>query len=304
MDRSSNIKERRRERIRELLDREDSREKQAGYYGEPPPAGRPDKLEAKPVRPEREGWSGGKEPEDLFGAPRREGMPAGGNALEPDPERVWKERRHEWENTGGGGGFVSALLQRLLVSAVLFAAVWGVYQIDKPWTSDIRQFVAGALTEDMDFAAVQAWYEQYFEGPSAFIPIFGSSEEPARKAAAEGGLLPPVSGTVLQPFAATLRGIEIGAAGDSNGAGSVKSVDIGRVLSVAREPLGGLRVTIRHSGSITAEYGHLEGTVLKQNDWVEAGDAVGWLNGEEGPLYFAVKSGETYIDPAEVIAFD
>jgi stage IV sporulation protein FA len=44
------------------------------------------------------------------------------------------------------------------------------------------------------------------------------------------------------------------------------------------------------------------------NDWVEAGNVVGSLKGgstdQPATLYFAIKEGEEYVDPAEVVALD
>lgn len=64
---------------------------------------------------------------------------------------------------------------------------------------------------------------------------------------------------------------------DSKGSITVKSVDTGRVLSVNNEAQGGIRVTVRHTGSVTAEYGHLSGTKLAVDDWIQSGDTVGWM---------------------------
>ncbi|MNC08499.1 Stage IV sporulation protein FB [compost metagenome] len=95
---------------------------------------------------------------------------------------------------------------------------------------------------------------------------------------------------------------------DSSGNVTVKSVDTGRVLSVSKEAQGGIRVVVRHTGSITAEYGHLSGTRLSADDWVQSGDTVGWMQETENQaaplLFFAIMKDKTYIDPAEVVSFD
>jgi len=89
---------------------------------------------------------------------------------------------------------------------------------------------------------------------------------------------------------------------------TVKSIDMGRVLSISKELDGGIRIAVQHAGGITAEYGHLSGTKLEIDDWIQSGDALGWMMEKEGSaaptLFFAVMKDKTYIDPTEVISFD
>ncbi|MNW69317.1 Peptidase family M23 [compost metagenome] len=67
-------------------------------------------------------------------------------------------------------------------------------------------------------------------------------------------------------------------------------------------------MVVRHTGNITAEYGHLSGTRLSADDWVQSGDTVGWMQETESQdaplLFFAIMKDKTYIDPAEVVSFD
>ncbi|WP_162551121.1 M23 family metallopeptidase [Paenibacillus tepidiphilus] len=282
MEQRSGIKGRRDERIRSLLTQNEE-----GL--ETPP------LHTLPEQPAsfREWGAGG-----------------GTRPPEPDPEAIWKQRRREWEHEGGGDHprFTAGLLRRIIASALVFAAVWGIFALQQPWALRAQGFVTDMLSRDMDFAAVQVWYEEHFNGAPSFIPMFGEEDTPAEKVSARHELETPVSGTVVRPFDNARQGVEVMPLEDSNESVTVKSVDVGRVLSVTKEPQGGIRVTIRHGGDLTAEYGHLSGTRLAADDWVESGDAVGWLQQTEGLdvplLFFAVLKDNTYIDPAEVVSFD
>lgn len=234
-----------------------------------------------------------------------------GTGEEPDPERMWKQQRqNQWEDYGDGEKprFITGFIRRLVASIVVFGAVWGIFSIHQPWSLKAQVFVADALSQDMDFQAVRVWYEAHFNGAPAFIPIFGDKEQSAQKVTAEHQFSAPVAGSIVQPFAATLKGVEIMPVEDSSGSVTVKSVDMGRVLSVSREAQGGIRITVRHTGNLTAEYGHLSGTRLKADDWLQGGDPVGWMidpgTSPESMLFFAVMKDKTYIDPAEVITFD
>lgn len=92
---------------------------------------------------------------------------------------------------------------------LVFGAVWGVFTIHQPWSYKVQAFVSDALSNDMDFTAVRVWYEENFNGAPAFIPIFGDKDEPAQKAAAHHELSAPVAGSIVEPFASTLKGVEI-----------------------------------------------------------------------------------------------
>ncbi|WNS43593.1 M23 family metallopeptidase [Paenibacillus sp. MMS20-IR301] len=228
---------------------------------------------------------------------------------EPDPELVWKQQRSSWEDEGGGGPrFGASFIRRTVASLLVFGAVWGIFAAREPWALKSQFFITDALSNDMDFAAVQVWYEEHFNGAPSFIPIFGGREEPAEKVTAAHELTPPLAGSIARPFAASLNGIEIIPSADSSDSVTVKSVDTGRVLSVSKEAQGGIRITVRHTGDITAEYGHLSGTRLAVDDWVQSGDPVGWLQGTEDAqvplLFFAIMKDKSYIDPAEVVSFD
>ncbi|BCG60501.1 M23 family metallopeptidase [Paenibacillus sp. URB8-2] len=255
-----------------------------------------------------------------FAKPPRFGMPEdsgaddwrgfqNGSTGEPDPEKLWKERRQDWNDEGRREKprFLSGLIRRTVISCLLFGTVWGIFAVQQPWAYRAQNFITGALSKDMDFTSVRAWYERYFDGAPAFIPIFGDSET-ARKASVHHKLAPPLTGSIVKPFASTLKGVEIIPSAGSSGSVTVKSVDMGRVLSVSREAEGGIRVTVQHSGGITAEYGHLSGTKRKADDWLQSGDTVGWME-ETGAsstnlLYFALIQDKAYIDPAEEIGFD
>ncbi|WP_379130858.1 peptidoglycan DD-metalloendopeptidase family protein [Paenibacillus sp. sgz500958] len=284
MDQNSNIKGRRKERIRKLL--EDNPELAAGQH----------ELGSQDLTwslKERQAYENKRIPE------------------EPDPETMWKQRRKSWEDeedNGRGPTFIGGFMRRLIFSALLFGLAYGAFSVQQPWSITAQDFIADALHNEMDFQSARVWYEKHFSGSPVFIPMFNGDGEPAQKVSALHEWSPPLTGSIVQPFASSLKGLEIMPKADSSGSVTVKSVDMGRVLSVSREPQGGIRITVRHSGDLTAEYGHLSGTKLEVDDWVQTGDTVGWLmqpdSGALPNFFFALMKDRTYIDPAEVITFD
>lgn len=299
MDPKNNIRHRRKERIRSLLEvpsPDRSSVTPLRLAGEPPPVREHEKTAGAGVYNSR------------FAEP------------EPDPEALWKAQRQEWKketNGGGGSRFLRSLLRRTGAAILVFALVWGLFMLRQPWTAEARLWITDALTRDMDFEAARVWYAQHFEGTPAFLPSFGMKDEPAHRVSARRKLPPPIEGALVQPFAASLTGVELAPdEGENNGNPVVRSIDTGRVQSVARDSRGGIKVTVSHTGGLTAEYGLLGGTKLAPDDWLEAGEAVGWLalvpgragqesNPPETPtLFFAIRKDGAYIDPSDVVDFD
>ncbi|WP_438347110.1 peptidoglycan DD-metalloendopeptidase family protein [Paenibacillus sp. FA6] len=229
---------------------------------------------------------------------------------ERDPEVVWKKERGRWNEDYGkrtNHSFISSFIWRLLLSAILFGLIIGVYRSQQAWAVSIQHYIAQSLNREMDFQAAESWYVAHFGEAPTIIPIFKESQDDPLKVIASLTLIAPMHGIVTTPFSADLRGIEISPNKYSNATQQVKSVATGRVIEVLNETLSGKRLTIQHMGGLVAVYGHLD-TTLKVNDWVEAEDSLGWLSnglsGQPQALYFAMKQGEGYIDPLEVMSFD
>lgn len=277
MDTKSSIKQRREERIRDLLLREE-----------------PVKPLPQPIQDPPKLWNKGRLPETL--------------APEPDPEKLWKK-----EQAQGRGPlrhntrFVSGFMWRLFFSAIIFTLIWGMFKYPQPWSLKAQDYVMQSLNREMDFQAAEAWYESHFGKAPAFIPIFKQNQTSPLKVNASKSMVPPLEGEIVQAFAVSLKGVEIAPLKDSNLPLQVKSVETGRVIDVSNSDTG-VTVTIQHTGQMVAAYGHLESTRLQKNDWVEGGDTVGQLRaaseGETPTLFFSLKKDGAYVDPADVIPID
>lgn len=301
MDVKSNVKKRRAERIRQLT--------------------MEDAVGTLPTDP---GW--GSAPGRAVAPPRSKPRPAssGQDDSDPDPELLWKRGQGRWQDPyagayGGGKGddelmgpgsgrrptFWSAMFVRLVISTLLFAAIWGMNRYEPAWATPIRAFIAKSLTVEMDFQAAQAWYERYFGGAPSFIPIFKTNEDHGLRVGATAAFSLPIEGSLASPFALSLKGVEII---PDTGSLQVKAIDTGRVVRVAREAETGQTVTVQHAGGYLSVYGHLDQISVEKGDWLEGGDVLGSLPPRtQSPLptlYFAIKKDDRYIDPADVIPFD
>ncbi|QJC52889.1 M23 family metallopeptidase [Paenibacillus albicereus] len=264
-------------------------------------------------------------------------------AQEKDPEAEWKNSANPWERleqasgeltglaprtlreggsgsragTGGGGGdrsgpgtggrFARSFARRLLVSAALFGAVWGLFQLDGPAARQGQLAVRQALSEPMDVSAIAVWYEGVFGAPPSFLPGFDKSggTRPAAAPAERATVAPVAGGSIVHPFAELLGGVEISGAPGAD----VLAAEEGRVLVVSADDAKGPTVVLQHAGGRTTYYGRLGETVVAPNDWVQAGETIGRLGsaaeGSAGALlYFAVKEQDRYLDPADVIPLD
>lgn len=240
---------------------------------------------------------------------------------ERDPETEWKLRSREWlasskgplrglilddpppEPPRTGGGWVRDLAVKTAVSALLFAAVWGLFRLDEPWAEPAQQLIARALTRDMDTEAAAAWYRKTFAGSPSFIPMFRQENERPGGGPGLPVSAPVASGEVVRTFAETLAGIVI-AGGPSE---TVTAAETGRVTHVSRAEEG-YSVVIQHAGGRSTIYGRLRTVDVAPDDWVEAGDRIGALHdspdGTRSLLYFAVRIDGKYVDPADVVPLD
>jgi len=302
MDVKSNVKKRREERIRQLTSTE----------------------EYKPVHQERMRNDQPYRSSAQSGQGNIVGYNSISDETEPDPELLWKKGQGRWQDsggyhTGGSGGddyfgdkkrpsFWTALFLRLMISALIFIGIWGIERYEPDWAFPVRAFVARALTEEMDFGAIEAWYERNIGGAPSFIPIFNHNEDKGMKVGATGGFISPLTGHLANPFALSLKGVEVIPKELTADNTMVRSIDTGRVLDVKLDALTGMTVTIQHSNGYKSIYGHLEQALVSKGDWIEGGNPIGNLGSTEGEtlptLYFAIKKNDQFIDPADVISFD
>ncbi|MFS0727368.1 peptidoglycan DD-metalloendopeptidase family protein [Paenibacillus sp. 1P07SE] len=248
--------------------------------------------------------------------------PAREQAEEPDPELLWKSQPNPWLGwrsgdapadqggspppvRSGGAQLLKELQLKILLSLLLLGSGWGIYQLDMPWAKTGQALITRMLTEEMDFSAAAAWYDRTFAGSPAFIPIFGGREEAAERAhtGVRSDTVAPVdAGIIIRGFTERSSGIEIAAAPSAE----VRAVERGRVLIVSDESALGETVIIQHANRMLSVYGRLASSGIAPHDWVEAGEKIGTLQsaGGQAVLYFAVRDGEQYVDPAGVIPFD
>lgn len=251
---------------------------------------------------------------------------------EPDPEQLWKLQANPWEHAGwrlapqtgrvagrgegagdvpgpddDGGSFVlRGLFIQTALAGALFIILFVMFRTDLPIAKKGQALVTAALTDQMDFKRAEAWYDRLFAGAPSFIPLFGESDKTQTVGGAAGlaVVTPLPGGSVVKPYAQTLKGIEL--AGGS--AQPVLAAETGRVLLVTDDKEAGRTVTVQHADERVTVYGGLGSVKVAANEWVEAGAPLGELKdvkaGENSLLFFAVKEKGRYVDPADVVPLD
>ncbi|WP_152391719.1 M23 family metallopeptidase [Paenibacillus guangzhouensis] len=240
-----------------------------------------------------------------------------------DPEIAWKEQHRLWrsqlaEGTAPVNGsdppvnrptsnWVQSLQIKFMLSALLFAGVWTMFQVNLPWTAKAKSFVVNALSEEMNFGAIAVWYEETFHGAPSFIPIFGTVEDDATKVNTSTVLYAPLQGKITSSYTEALKGVEIEATAVEPGNPIiVKSMDAGQVVDVTANDNNTYRVVVQHANELRSVYGGLQDAGVRVNDWIQGGQPLGTLSADEqgNRLFFAVEKSDRFIDPTDVISFD
>ncbi len=199
------------------------------------------------------------------------------------------------------------ILFKVLAAALLLIGTAVLFKhpsekLDKP-----RELVEKSLTFELQFAAITDWYEETFGKPIAFLPEQKQKESlEASKEESEGTVsyAVPASGKISQSFEVNGEGIMIETGKDSK----VEAMNEGIVIFAGVKDNLGQTIIIQHSNKTESWYGHLQKIDVKLYEFVEKGKELGTVSGsedsEKGEFYFAIKSGDSFIDPNQVISFD
>ncbi|CAM3503417.1 peptidoglycan DD-metalloendopeptidase family protein [Marinicrinis lubricantis] len=237
------------------------------------------------------------------------------NSKQNDPEWVWKQRQkqnwqkymNEKEEHGGVEPPVLKYLKlKLMICIVLFAAIWGMFQLDEPWAVKGQAWIETAVTESIDFEKVEVWYMDTFGGSPSFIPIWSDKDKESTLVQSNelNKLYVPAEGKLIQSFSEQHKGVRIQMTDEQN---QIAALDTGRVIFSGNYRTLGLTVIIQHANGMKSVYAQLSETPLAENDWIEGGEPVGKAaarEGEQAELYFAIMKDDEYVNPTDVIPLD
>lgn len=191
----------------------------------------------------------------------------------------------------------------ILGAGILFKQPEGLFDSTKT-------YVIHSLEKDLNFTKISAWYENTLGAPVALFPKRETDKanngEHANASVPnnnESQFAVPVNGRITQKFTRASKGIFVQTAPDS----TVNAVKSGQVVKIETNGDSGKTVVVSHNGA-ESWYGKLAEVEVKPYEFVKKGQKIGTVsntsNGTHGTFYFALKEGNKFIDPIQVISFD
>lgn len=194
---------------------------------------------------------------------------------------------------------------KILASVLLFLAIAIIFRENIAVLTPVRDFVTKNMEQDFQFATVSKWYEDNFGKPLAILP-FNNDKANEKNVVEKEHDIPVFSGKVLENFEKNGQGITIETA---KGA-TVEAMNEGMVEFIGVKEGLGKTVIIQHSDQTETWYGNLEEVNVKLYEFIESETVVGTASEStsedktKGKYYFAIKKGDDFIDPIQVIRFE
>ncbi|WP_243386175.1 M23 family metallopeptidase [Bacillus kexueae] len=189
-------------------------------------------------------------------------------------------------------------MMKLLVAACLVLIVAIIHKNDQAPFQQARETVQQMMETEFQFAAVSKWYEEQFGSPIALLEPMTSDSQKEN----DPQFAVPASGKVLESFEDNGQGITV-----ETTKKQVEAMNEGVVVEVSEKEATGLTVIIQHSDGTETWYGHLGEVDVALYDYVKMGESIGQVKlneSEQGTYYFAIKKGDQFIDPNQVISFE
>ncbi|HZG71035.1 MAG TPA: M23 family metallopeptidase [Chondromyces sp.] len=206
----------------------------------------------------------------------------------PEPHPLFKK---EW------------MMMKILGAAILVLGSAIIFKNPSPAFETSREMIEKTMEQEFQFAAVSDWYEEKFGKPLALLPEQPKSEQVDQNLHPQEYAL-PASGRIIEDFASNGQGVMIEIAKDE----SVSAMNEGIVVFAGKKEELGETVIIQHPDKSESWYGHLSEITVRQYDSVDAGKELGQAktqtDGDAGEFYFAIKQGQDFIDPIQVITFE
>ncbi len=194
---------------------------------------------------------------------------------------------------------------KILASACLVLIVAIMFRSQTPILDPAKEFVSKSFQEDFQFAAVSDWYESTFGKQLALFPtpdrVENSNIDNESK---QMQYALPASGKILEKFGENGQRITI----EIDKGANVEAMNEGLISFIGQKEGFGQTVVIQHADKSYAWYGNLSSIDVTLYEYIEKGASVGKAtsleDGTNGSFYFAIKEGEDFVDPNQVIEFE
>ncbi|WP_442603481.1 peptidoglycan DD-metalloendopeptidase family protein [Paenibacillus sp. KN14-4R] len=226
-----------------------------------------------------------------------------------DPEFVWRQKyKLDHEDHGEPPLTIwRGFRTKAWVALLLFILIWALFQLKHPLAQKGQSYIATLLVQPISYEAISTWYHRTFGDSPSFIPVFNSKgKDDAIKASLgnKRNYFAPLQGKVTVPYTQSNGGILLSARTGT----PVFAMDDGQVIRAGESETTGYTIVIQHPEGVQSVYGWMDGAKLQVNDWIKAGETIGYAAKDEikgtGTLYFAIKKDKMSVDPVDVISFD
>jgi stage IV sporulation protein FA len=228
--------------------------------------------------------------------------------LPSDEERYGSERYSSFEGGPPPEGFHPLFKKETFIMKILGAGIMVLitaimFKSPSPVFDEAKTVVDRTMETEFQFAAISSWYEDQFGKPLALLP--GSTKDIDSPEVNTEEFARPASGKVVENFKTNGQGILL----ETGFGEDVAAMKGGLIIFAGKKDKLGNTVVIQHKDKSESWYGHLESIDVNQYEYVDKGSAVGKVStsGESdvsGEFYFAIKMGDEFIDPIQVISFD
>ncbi|WP_071460265.1 M23 family metallopeptidase [Bacillus massilinigeriensis] len=195
------------------------------------------------------------------------------------------------------------LLFKVLFAACLFLGVAILFRNGGESTAPVKAFVQKTMQKEFEFASVSGWYEEKFGKPLTLLPRQDDKNDSKLTPANQDAAL-PASGKILEEFRDDGQKITIETGKDA----AVEAMMGGRINFIGEKEGFGKTVIIQHADRSESWYGNLERVDVGLYEFVEKGKHIGKSaesnEREKGSFYFAIKKGNDFVDPIQVIRFE
>jgi stage IV sporulation protein FA len=196
--------------------------------------------------------------------------------------------------------FSTFFLFKCLISACLVLTAAITFKSEDAPFSVLKPHFSRAFTEEFQFAAVNSWYQSNFGNPLSFLK--NDRNEGNDPVEVNQDLAMPASGKIQQTFKDNGEGVKI-----ETSIKEIKSIKEGYVIDISKDQDTGLTAVIQHADNSYSTYGELEEVNVSLYEFIDKGSVIGSIklnDKNKGVYFFAIKQGENYIDPNQVISFE
>lgn len=191
---------------------------------------------------------------------------------------------------------------KMLISVCLVLIIAILFKNQSAQFDASRNLVEKVMQNEFQFAAISSWYESKFGKPLTLFPDTHQKSNATQQEEQQYAV--PAVGKVFESFEINGKGVMI----ETKNHTSVDAVKEGKVIYAGIKEDLGKTVIIQHPDSTETWYGNLQSISINLYDFVETGSEIGKVTDKEdklkGYFYFAIKQGDKFIDPIQVVSFE